>query len=212
MTGAPICAPIAASFIMKPKKLIFIIPALVLIAGALGGLTSTSRAAYETPEYKVVREDGKFEIRDYPPMTLATTPMAGDGMDNSFMRLFRFIDGGNERSEKIAMTTPVFIDSAPEKKTMSFVVPRKVAENGAPKPSGEKITLGKAEPARFAVFRFSGGRTAENEVSALAKLKTWLEMEKITAKGAPMFAYYDPPWIPSFLRRNEVMLRIEQTP
>jgi len=36
-------------------------------------LVSTSRAATEAPEYKVIRADGNIEIRDYPALTLAGT-------------------------------------------------------------------------------------------------------------------------------------------
>jgi hypothetical protein len=193
---------------MRSKQRLFSIAVAVLAAGALVWFASTSRAAYETPEYKVIRTDGKLEVRDYPPMTLVGTPMSDDSKDGSFMRLFRFIDGGNERSEKIAMTTPVLIDSAPGKKTMSFVGPRKFAESGVPKPSGAKISVAMSEGARYAVFGFSGGRTSKNEVAAVEKLKAWLEAQKIAAMGSPVFAYYDPPWTPIFMRRNEVMIRI----
>jgi hypothetical protein len=30
----------------------------------------------------------------------------------------------------------------------------------------------------------------------------------MTAEGKAMFAYFDPPWIPRWFRRNEVMLRV----
>ena len=93
---------------------------------------------------------------------------------------------------------------------MSFIMPKKAVENGVPKPAGENVTLGKIEAGRFAVLRFSGGRTAENEQAAMEKLAAWLEAQKITGKGHPAFAYYDPPWTPVFMRRNEVMIRIGQ--
>ena len=195
---------------MKPRKRLFIFSILAPIVTALFWLVSTSRAAYETPLYEVVRSERDFEVRDYAPMTLARTQMAGEGKDNSFMRLFRFIDGGNERSQKIAMTSPVLIEETAENRTMSFVVPRKVAEGGVPKPSGDKVTLAKSDGGRFAVFRFSGGRDAANESAALAKLKQWLEAQKIHSAGSPRFAYYDPPWTPTFMRRNEVMIAVER--
>ena len=186
--------------------------AILVLTAASFWLVSNSRAATETPEYKVIRSDGKFEIRDYPALTLAGTSMEGADMGGSFMRLFRFITGSNEGSEKIAMTTPVLIDTAPEQRRMSFIMPGKSVEKGVPKPSGENVALGRVEAARFAVLRFEGGRSAENEEKAIAKLKTWLESGKVIAKGAPMFAYYDPPWTPVFMRRNEVMIHIEQKP
>lgn len=179
------------------------------VALAIFWFVSSSRAATETPEYKVIRKDDRVEIRDYPALTVATALMGERERDASFGKLFRFITGGNEQSEKIAMTTPVLIDTANEKKTMNFIMPKKVAENGVPKPSGESVSLGKVEAARFAVLRFSGGRTTEKEAKAVEKLKAWLEGQKIAGKGAPMFAYYDPPWTPVFMRRNEVMIRID---
>ena len=134
--------------------------------------------------------------------------MDGEDMNGGFGMLFRFITGSNEGSEKIAMTAPVLIDTTKEKKTMSFIMPKQAVENGVPKPMGGSVTLGKVEAARFAVLRFDGGRTAENEKAAIEKLNVWLGAEKLAAKGAPTFAYYDPPWTPTFLRRNEVMIRI----
>ena len=91
---------------------------------------------------------------------------------------------------------------------MSFIMPKATVEKGVPKPAGDSVTLGRVEAARFAVLRFSGGRTAENEKAALEKLQAWLDGQKLAGKGAPTFAYYDPPWTPVFMRRNEVMIRI----
>ena len=183
---------------------------LVVLPGALAALwlVSTSRAATETPDYQVVRTDGKFEVRDYPALTVATTSMEGEEMNGGFGKLFRFITGSNEGSEKIAMTAPVLIDTTKDKKTMSFIMPKEAVQKGVPKPAGESVTLGKVAATRFAVLRFGGGRTAENEKAAVAKLQAWLDAEKLSGQGAPTFAYYDPPWTPTFLRRNEVMIRV----
>ena len=190
------------------RKMPLISAIAVLVAFAAFWLVSTSRAATETPEYKIVRTDGNFEIRDYPALTLATTPMKSDEMNGGFGKLFRFITGNNVGSEKIAMTSPVLIDTTKDKKTMSFIMPKKTVEKGVPKPSGENVTLGKVQAARFAVLRFNGGRTEENETAAIEKLKVRLDAERLTGKGVPTFAYYDPPWTPTFMRRNEVMIRI----
>ena len=192
---------------MKPKMPL-IVAIAVLFTFSASWLVSTSRAATETPEYKIVRTDGKFEIRDYPALTVATTAMDGAEMNVGFRKLFRFITGSHKGSEKIAMTAPVLIDTTKDKKTMSFIMPKKAVEKGVPKPSGETVTLGKVGAARLAVLRFDGGRTAENEKAAIEKLKAWLDAERLAAKGSPTFAYYDPPWTPTFMRRNEVMIRI----
>ncbi len=192
---------------MKIGKRSFIVLVPVLL-GAVW-LVSTSRAATESPDYSVVKKDGKVEIRDYPELMVATAPMKAD-MDNSFMTLFRFITGANEEKQKISMTAPVLIRSEKEKKTMSFIVPKETVEKGIPKPTGELVTISKIKEARFVTLRFSGKRNSENEVKAAETLQTWMKEQKMAAKGEPVFAYYDPPWTPTFMRRNEVMFRIEK--
>lgn len=189
------------------KTPLFIAIALPITLAAFW-LVSNSRAATEMPDYNAIRCEERFEIRDYPALTIATTPMNEDGMNGGFGQLFRFITGKNETAEKIEMTSPVLINTAKDKKTMSFIMPKKAVEKGVPKPAGGSVSLGKIEAARFAVLRFGGGRTAENEKEAIEKLRAWLGRQKIAGKGEPMFAYYDPPWTPLFMRRNEVMIRI----
>jgi hypothetical protein len=193
----------------RPKMPILL---LVVLPVALGVflLINTSRAATETPEYKVIHTDGKFQIRDYPALVIATTPMEDQGMNGSFGQLFRFITGNNEGAEKISMTSPVLIDNAKDQRTMSFIMSKKAVEKGVPKPLGDKVALGKVEAARFAVLRFGGGRTAANETAAIEKLRGWLGVRQIAGQGDPRFAYYDPPWTPIFMRRNEVMIRIDK--
>jgi hypothetical protein len=68
-------------------------------------LLTTSRAMTRTPRYKLLLKDGNFELREYPPLTVVNAPTVGAGMDNSFRKLFGYITGGNESSEKIAILT-----------------------------------------------------------------------------------------------------------
>ena len=77
------------------------------------GWKLTARGAYESAEYTVLDSDGPFETREYPDLILATTNMQfeSQGDDGSFMRLFRYISGANDREKKIAMTTPVFMEA-----------------------------------------------------------------------------------------------------
>jgi hypothetical protein len=160
--------------------------------------------AIETPEHTVVTKDGKFEVRDYPALTIVRTPM-GEG---DFMRLFKFISGGNEGGQKIAMTAPVLTKAGGEAAGMSFILPKDVAAGSVPKPTGEDVALETRPPVRVAVFTYSGGRNAKNEDWALGKLRGWMGERGLAAAGEPLFAYYDPPWIPPFLRRNEAMIPV----
>lgn len=165
-------------------------------------------AATEIAAYTVSARDGDFELRDYPALALVRTE-SGEG---DFMRLFRYISGGNKAGQKIAMTAPVLVGHEGEKKGMSFVMPEKVAATGeVPAPEDPAVVKDSLPAGQFAVYRYSGGRSEANEQEALAKLRAWVGARRLEATGEPLFAYYDPPWIPPFLRRNEVMLRIAAT-
>jgi len=191
---------------------LWIFIAVVGVGLLLAGCRAT-RAGYESAPYTVVRADGKFELRDYPALTVVETPMANpNGSDGGFMRLFRFITGANEGKQKIAMTTPVFMSGSSTNLTMAFVLPAKLKTASVPKPADGALTVRELPAGRFAVLRFSGGRNAKNEAETLARLKSWLEQERLTASSGPVYGYFDPPWTPTFLRRNEVMLRTEVIP
>ncbi|MFM8231044.1 MAG: SOUL family heme-binding protein [Chthoniobacterales bacterium] len=176
---------------------------LTVLSLAMIGFTAM---AIETPDYKTLEQDGKFEVREYPAMTVARTAM-GDG---DFMRLFRYISGGNEAEQKIAMTAPVLVQHKGEDRGMSFVVPREVAAKKVPAPKADDVAVDEMPAAKFAVFTYSGRRTDANEAEALSKLRAWAEKKNLKTEGEPVFAYYDPPWTLPFMRRNEVMLRVAQ--
>jgi len=174
-------------------------------------LSSCAKARYETPDYRVISSAGAFEIRDYPSLTLVSTPMNRRGEDGSFMKLFRFISGKNDRAEKISMTTPVLMTGT-ESGTMSFVVPKAVAQRGAPLPSNPDVTVNTMPAATYAAYRFSGsGKPAQSEAAA-KKLLAWTSSKNLHVMGTPVFAYYNPPWTPGFLRRNEVLVKVAPAP
>jgi DNA gyrase inhibitor GyrI len=93
--------------------------------------------------------------------------------------------------------------------TMAFVMPTTMKAAQVPKPLDGTVTVRELEPGRFAVLRFSGGRNAKNESKTEQQLRTWMTAQGLKAASEPVYGYFDPPWTPSFLRRNEVMLRID---
>jgi len=183
---------------------------MVLLAGAFLVGCQTTRSHYESAPYQVVRASGQFELRDYPQLTLVETPMAAvNGDNNSFMRLFRFIGGGNAAKQKIAMTTPVFMAGSSSNATMAFVLPAKMGPGEVPRPADAAVQVREVPAGRFAVLRFHGGRNARNEAASLRQLRAWMQTETLAETGGPVFGYFDPPWTLPFLRRNEVMLRVD---
>lgn len=189
------------------KKVFLSIGSLIAAAIGLFGC-ATSRAGYESAPFTVVEKDGDVELRDYPELTVARTAGKGNEADGAFMRLFRYIQGDNTGGAKIEMTTPVFMERGEKSTEMSFVLPKTVSDSGAPAPKAAQVTVSKRPAGRYAVLRFSGSRSQSNEQEALTRLREWMTGRTLKQLGAPTFAYFDPPWTPSPMRRNEVMVPV----
>ena len=184
-------------------KISLIVVAVAVVAALLNAGCAAVRAGYKSAPYQVVRSDGHFELRTYPALVFVETPMRGS--NDSFMRLFRFIGGNNAAKQKIAMTTPVFMAGPATNATMAFVMPEKMGAAQTPRPDDPGVSVREISGGQFAVLRYSGGRNPRNEAAALAKLNSWIEREKLKPGIGPIYGYFDPPWTPTFFRRNEVM-------
>ena len=181
-------------------SVVLLIGVIVIYAG-----WQTSRQGYKSAPFAIVRSDGKFELRDYPALSIAETPM-DEGSGSSFNRLFAFITGRNEGNQKIAMTTPVFMTGS----TMAFVMPADLKT--VPVPAEGSVAVKQIPAGCFAVLQYSGERSRSQEERTLAELKAWMAVQGLPVLSQPLYSYFDPPWTPTFLRRNEVMLRTETQP
>jgi DNA gyrase inhibitor GyrI len=202
---------------MRKRMVYFVVIVGLVMLGAFGW-NLTARAGYESAEYKVIESDGNYEVREYPDLMLAatTTKLDAQGRDGSFMKLFRYISGENESEKKISMTTPVFMenDKSASGVQMGFVMPKEVAVEGAPQPTGEGVAIRKRKGGLFAVLRFSGRLDSELAKESEAKLRAWMETKGLVADDSTdssgvETAGYDPPFTPSPLRRNEVLIRLQ---
>ena len=75
-------------------------------------------------------------------------------------------------------------------------------------PESESVSLRTVKGGKYAALRFKGHRSEEKQKQAIADLKRKMAEKGLKGSGAPMFAYYDPPWTPEFLRRNEVLIKL----
>lgn len=191
----------------------------LVIAGGYFVWKFTFRSAYESADYLVVESDGGIQIRDYPELLLVATSMqpGSGGNDGSFGRLFQYISGKNDQNKKVAMTTPVFMetrhDRGPDdrqcKGQMGFVIPRKIAEQKVPGPTNDQVRVRKRPAGRFGVIRFAGNIADQKLADKEVFLRQWLTDHNYKAVGEVELAGYDPPWIPGLFRRNEILIRVE---
>ncbi len=190
---------------------------LVIGAAVTVGVVVLAGAAWawsfrniETPNYTVRTSDGDFELRDYPKLVLASFDAAGDRGDavrRAFSPLADYIFAKKRSGEKIAMTAPVTQTPDADNWTVSFIMPAGRTLDDLPDPSGD-VTLGEVEPRRMASFRFSGRWTDARFAEASDKLAAWVASQGLTPAGEIEFAYYNDPFVPPFLRRNEVLIEV----
>ncbi len=186
------------------------------IPGAVAFLAASLFArSIESPPYETSEKDGKYELRTYKNIPVASAPLpAMKERDKSFNRLFRYISGGNDKKSKISMTAPVFMDQgetdhADKPGVMSFVIPAAVAKDGAPKPVDADLRISAIQGGRFAVLRFHGWKDDKRQAQAAADLAQWIEKKGLKPEGKSFFAFYDPPWIFEMFRRNEIWQRVK---
>ena len=68
----------------------------------------------------------------------------------------------------------------------------------------------RAVPAQLvASWRYSGRWTESNYREHEADLRAAIAKRGLKVTGEPILARYNPPFMPSFLRRNEVMIPVE---
>lgn len=202
------------------------------LAGLLLALASWPAMAIEIPEYRVVEQDGSFELRAYSSYLIAETEVEAGFMNAgniAFGRLFRYISGANTAQAEIAMTAPVEQSSQGEKIAMTapveqakadgvyrvgFVVPRKYNRETVPKPTDPRVSI-REVPARIvAVWRYSGRWTEENFREHEQDLRRAVQARGLQAVSgdSAIIARYDAPFIPWFMRRNEVLIPLENKP
>ena len=199
------------------------------IAGALAivVLTSGVAMAIEEPEYEIVADHGDFEVRRYAPMILAETRVDSEfekAGNEAFRRLFGYISGDNEArakiemtapvvqepsSQKIAMTAPVVQESDDSGWRVAFVVPAEFSWETAPRPTDPRVTLRQIPERMIAAVRFSGTWGEERFTGHEGELRELLAEHDLQPIGEAVYARYNPPFTPWFMRRNEVMIPVD---
>lgn len=202
------------------------------LVGLLLALASWPAMAIEVPEYRVLEQDGAFELRAYSSYLIAETEVEAGFMNAgniAFGRLFRYISGANAAQTEIAMTAPVEQASQGEKIAMTapveqakgdgvyrvgFIVPRKYNRDTVPKPTDPRVIIREVPPRTVAVWRYSGRWTEENFREHEQDLRRALQARSLKpASGdSAIIARYDAPFIPWFMRRNEVLIPLEKNP
>lgn len=164
----------------------------------------------ETPEYRLIKDLGEIEIREYPEIIIATTDIGSNYSGNSgrgFSTVAGYIFGGNERKEKISMTSPVMVDMADTMK-MSFIMPSKYDMDDLPGPADPAVKLQKQKSRTLAVISFGGWANDTKLEKYRDLLSSELKKHNIEPVGDYMYFGYNPPY-KLVNRLNEVAVEID---
>ncbi len=183
--------------------------------------------AVEEPPFQSTLQEKPFEIRNYPALVVAEVTVTGDQKEagnKGFRELAAYIFGANKRkesiaaspasarqepSEKIAMTAPVTQTNEKGEWVVRFTMPSGYTLDTLPEPNDARVHLREVPASRFAVIKFSGLAEPDDVGDKTAELNRWIELHHLRSTGPASLAQYNPPWTLWFLRRNEVMIPIE---
>lgn len=219
----------------KQKQVLTMNSATLLFAGLMsvifGGCALSN---IEEPKYEVIRDYGEFELRQYQPTIVAETTVSGEFASSAnvgFRRLANYIFGGNRSKTKIAMTAPVTSTSenpASEKISMtapvaqvatgsnqwliSFTMPSKYTMATLPEPIDPLVRLRAIPAATYAAIQFSGFNSAALVEEKTTTLRSLAARENLNLADRVLYARYNPPWTPWFIRRNEILIETKTAP
>jgi len=165
--------------------------------------------AIEQAAYQVLIKEGDFEIRQYEPMIVAVSNEEDLRGGGGFDKLFGYISGKNQEKKKIEMTTPVLNDLDQKKGTIAFVMPKEYSMHSIPKPLNSEVQLKELPGRKVAVIIFSGNVNPVKIDEKKNELLDWLKEKQISVTGLVELARYNPPFIPGFIKHNEILMEVK---
>jgi hypothetical protein len=175
-------------------------------------ILSLTLMANEEPDYIVLKKESEIEIRQYKNFLTASIETDGDrkeAISKGFRFLFKYISGENKNKESISMTIPVMQKSSGNNKwNISFVVPKKFDLKNVPQPDNTNIQIKNNLNLKVIAITFSSLFSDSNSEENETKLRNYIKEKGIKIEEPAIYAGYNAPWTPWFLKRNEVMFKL----
>ncbi len=187
-----------------------------------GGVMATEEA-----KYQVNYQQENFQVRQYEAHIVAETIVDSEFEDagsEAFQRLFKYISGNNTAKQSIDMTAPVSQEADGQKIDMtspvgqqsvngrwavSFMMPASSSYETLPKPNDSEVVLKQVPERYIASIEYSGFWSETSYKENKNKLQAWISKNGYQVIGEPIWARYNDPFTLWFLRRNEILIPIE---
>ncbi len=88
-------------------------------------------------------------------------------------------------------------------------MPKAYTMSTLPQPRDARVALRQVPAQKMAVIRYSGTWSEKNYAQHKSELESWMQQAGLTSAGTPIWARYNPPFTPWFLRRNEIHIPID---
>jgi hypothetical protein len=186
-----------------------------LLAGMLlpVALLALSLVNPDGPDYSVTERADDFEIRRYAPMNVAETRVAAgleEADDLAYPPLLDYVGGRNSLSRKVPMLAPAMQQQTNDGEWLvRFVMAQEYPMAMLPPTGTDAVSLVQIPERSMAVARFSGGWAEARWREQIDALRRAIERAGMDVVGEPVLARYNAPFVPGFLRRNEVLWEIE---
>lgn len=163
----------------------------------------------EQPKYTIIKKQAQFELRQYQSFTIVEATDLDLKSYQGFRLAFDFIQGENDRGQKISMTAPV-VNQLNDKgiQTTAFVMPPKMNHSDVPLPLNHNLKKVLIPERICAVYRFSFNPNMDKIRNYESILRTRIDQEGYTIVGNLQLARFNPPFIPGFLKHNELWFEV----
>jgi len=183
----------------------------VLIFITIQVLATRSQNETETYPYEVVKNYDDFEVRKYEASLFSSVKLNSksykNGSNEGFRKLAGYIFGGNDKEQKIAMTSPVAM-SLDDTMTMMFMIPRNLNIEDLPKPNNNQIEFEEVPAKSVAAIRFGGWADDKKIEKYKKQLIKSLKKEGLEFTNRFYYLGYNPPY-ETVNRRNEVIVELK---
>jgi hypothetical protein len=193
-------------------KIILSIFGIILVLFVISQLFFlNSQRNIETYAFTIIDSYETIEIRQYEASLFTSVQMPSNNYrktsSKGFSVLAGYIFGGNDKEEKIAMTSPVTM-SLKDSTTMMFLVPKKYTRDNLPVPNDSSIEFKDVPEKKVAAISFGGWANDSKIASFKKKLIDVLESKGIQYTDNFYFLGYNAP-MEVFNRKNEIIVELE---
>ena len=169
-----------------------------------------SNQRIEEYPYEVINAYQSFEIRRYEEALFSSIRLNStsykQGSSKGFSILANYIFGGNDRKQRIAMTSPVTMTLEDNMRVM-FMIPNSLERDDMPLPNDRLIDFILEPKKTLAVVTFAGWASDKKIAKYKSRLTEALSNEGIQHENKFFVFGYNPPY-EIFNRRNEVAVEI----